>query len=122
MSVDELPHRSSTPVVWVMPVVQVLPFQWWTWPLSSSPTHRSSPEVPPGWSMAYGVSQRPGSLVRLRSDTVPDAAMQAYEESLRGDELDAPAWPAASIAPPAPITLPSADVADDVSDELPAMP
>jgi hypothetical protein len=38
----------------------------------------SAPDVPPGWSMANGVVERPGSMVRVRSAADPDPAFQGY--------------------------------------------
>ena len=38
----------------------------------------SGPDVPPGWSMANGVVERPGSMVRVRSLADPDPAFQGY--------------------------------------------
>lgn len=38
----------------------------------------SAPDVPPGWSMANGVVERPGSMVRVRSLADPDPAFQGY--------------------------------------------
>ena len=38
----------------------------------------SEPEVPPGWSMAHGVVERPGSIVRVRSAADPEPAFKGY--------------------------------------------
>ncbi|HTE54735.1 MAG TPA: L,D-transpeptidase [Kofleriaceae bacterium] len=38
----------------------------------------SAPDVPPGWSMANGVVERPGSMVRVRSLADPSPAFQGY--------------------------------------------
>ena len=38
----------------------------------------SQPTVPPGWSMAHGVVERPGSMVRVRSAADPEPAFKGY--------------------------------------------
>ena len=38
----------------------------------------SEPTVPPGWSMAHGVVERPGSIVRVRSAADPEPAFKGY--------------------------------------------
>lgn len=38
----------------------------------------SEPDVPPGWSMAHGVVERPGSIVRVRSAADPQPAFKGY--------------------------------------------
>lgn len=38
----------------------------------------SEPNVPPGWSMANGVVERPGSIVRVRSAADPQPAFKGY--------------------------------------------
>ena len=38
----------------------------------------SSPDVPPGWSMAHGVVERPGSMVRVRSADDPSPVFKGY--------------------------------------------
>ena len=38
----------------------------------------SEPSVPPGWSMAHGVVERPGSIVRVRSAADPQPAFKGY--------------------------------------------
>ena len=38
----------------------------------------SEPSVPPGWSMAHGVVERPGSIVRVRSAADPSPAFKGY--------------------------------------------
>ena len=38
----------------------------------------SQPTVPPGWSMAHGVVERPGSIVRVRSSADPEPAFKGY--------------------------------------------
>ncbi|HEU5055158.1 MAG TPA: L,D-transpeptidase [Kofleriaceae bacterium] len=38
----------------------------------------SEPDVPPGWSMAHGVVERPGSMVRVKSAADPDPAFKGY--------------------------------------------
>ncbi len=45
----------------------------------------SWPDVPPGWSMAHGVVERPGSMVRVRSHSDPEPEFQGYAK--RVDEL-----------------------------------
>ena len=67
----------------------------------------AAPEVPPGWSMAHGTVESPGSLVRVRSRAVPEPELQGYarivDEQRRG-AADAArvAAPPAPPAPPAP--------------------
>ncbi|MBI4510239.1 MAG: L,D-transpeptidase [Deltaproteobacteria bacterium] len=38
----------------------------------------ATPDVPPGWSMAHGVVEMPGSMVRIRSKEVPQPEFQGY--------------------------------------------
>jgi hypothetical protein len=38
----------------------------------------SDPDVPMGWSMANGIAERPGSMVRIRSQKVPDPPFEGY--------------------------------------------
>ena len=38
----------------------------------------SEPNVPPGWSMAHGVVERPGSIVRVRSAADPEPVFKGY--------------------------------------------
>jgi L,D-transpeptidase catalytic domain len=38
----------------------------------------ATPEVPPGWSMAYGIVEDPGATVRIRSKLVPLPPWQGY--------------------------------------------
>jgi hypothetical protein len=38
----------------------------------------SQPDVPPGWSMAHGVVERPGSLIRVRSAADPEPVAKGY--------------------------------------------
>ncbi|HLU66333.1 MAG TPA: L,D-transpeptidase, partial [Kofleriaceae bacterium] len=38
----------------------------------------SGPDVPPGWSMAHGLVERPGSLVRVRSAEDPEPEVTGY--------------------------------------------
>ena len=38
----------------------------------------SEPSVPPGWSMAHGVVERPGSIVRVKSAADPEPAYKGY--------------------------------------------
>ena len=45
----------------------------------------SDPQVPPGWTMAAGVVESPGSLVRVRSKADPTPALKGYARQV--DEL-----------------------------------
>lgn len=38
----------------------------------------TAPDVPPGWSMAHGVFERPGSAIRIHSAAVPDPPFRGY--------------------------------------------
>ena len=38
----------------------------------------SDPQVPAGWTMAAGVTERPGSIVRVRSAAEPDPPIRGY--------------------------------------------
>jgi hypothetical protein len=38
----------------------------------------SDPDVPMGWSMANGIAERPGSMVRIRNQKVPDPPFEGY--------------------------------------------
>jgi hypothetical protein len=55
------------------------------------------PEVPPGWSMAYGLVELPGALVRIHSRAVPAPEYQGYarqvHEARLGRVLPAPPEP-----------------------------
>lgn len=42
----------------------------------------SDPEVPPGWSMAHGTRERPGSIVRVRSAADPDPPVRGYAKAV----------------------------------------
>ncbi len=42
----------------------------------------SDPQVPPGWTMAAGVTEAPGSIVRVRSKDDPDPAPQGYAKKV----------------------------------------
>lgn len=42
----------------------------------------SDPQVPPGWTMANGHEQRPGSMVRVRSRKVPNPEFQGYAKAV----------------------------------------
>ncbi len=42
----------------------------------------SDPQVPPGWSMAAGVVEAPGSLVRVRSKADPDPPARGYAKKV----------------------------------------
>jgi hypothetical protein len=57
----------------------------------------SEPTVPPGWSMAHGVVERPGSMVRVRSAADPDPPFKGY--AMRVDQARRP--DATAGAPPA---------------------
>lgn len=45
----------------------------------------SDPQVPPGWTMAAGVVEAPGSIVRVRSKADPDPQLKGYARQV--DEL-----------------------------------
>jgi hypothetical protein len=49
----------------------------------------SSPDVPPGWSMAHGVAERPGSLVRVRSAADPNPEFKGYARRVHEERLRA---------------------------------
>jgi len=38
----------------------------------------SGPDVPEGWSMAHGIVERPGSIVRVRSEADPQPELKGY--------------------------------------------
>lgn len=42
----------------------------------------SDPQVPPGWTMAAGVTEEPGSIVRVRSKMVPDPEVRGYAKKV----------------------------------------
>ncbi len=42
----------------------------------------TNPQVPPGWSMAAGVVEAPGSIVRVRSKTEPNPPMKGYAQKI----------------------------------------
>lgn len=48
----------------------------------------TDPQVPPGWSMAAGVVEAPGSIVRVRSKADPDPPVRGYATKVddRGDD------------------------------------
>lgn len=48
----------------------------------------TDPQVPPGWSMAAGVVEAPGSIVRVRSAADPDPPVRGYASKVdpAGDE------------------------------------
>ncbi|MBA2539807.1 MAG: L,D-transpeptidase [Deltaproteobacteria bacterium] len=43
----------------------------------------SSPDVPPGWIAVYGDQDNPGSLVRVRSRSMPEPKFRGYAKALR---------------------------------------
>jgi hypothetical protein len=52
----------------------------------------SDPQVPPGWTMAAGVAEAPGSVVRIRSAADPNPALKGYALKVDGLRLqNAPA-------------------------------
>lgn len=53
----------------------------------------SEPQVPPGWTMAAGVAEAPGSLIRVRSKADPNPVLRGYAK--RVEELRAAGAPAA---------------------------
>jgi hypothetical protein len=42
----------------------------------------SDPQVPPGWTMAAGIPEAPGSLVRVRSKEDPDPPVRGYAKQV----------------------------------------
>jgi len=51
----------------------------------------SDPQVPPGWTMAAGMPEAPGSLVRVRTKADPDPPARGYaKQVLEQRQLDAP--------------------------------
>ena len=42
----------------------------------------SDPQVPPGWTMAAGIPEAPGSLVRVRSKETPDPPVRGYAKQV----------------------------------------
>ena len=42
----------------------------------------SDPQVPPGWTMAAGVVEAPGSIVRVRSKADPEPAIKGYAKKV----------------------------------------
>jgi hypothetical protein len=42
----------------------------------------SDPQVPPGWTMAAGVVEAPGSVVRVRSKDEPDPEVKGYAKKV----------------------------------------
>jgi lipoprotein-anchoring transpeptidase ErfK/SrfK len=50
----------------------------------------SAPDVPRGWSMAHGIAERPGSLVRVRSAADPTPAFKGYAERVYQARLAEP--------------------------------
>jgi hypothetical protein len=46
----------------------------------------SDPQVPPGWSMAAGVVESPGSIVRVRSKDDPDPPVRGYAQKVDTDD------------------------------------
>ena len=52
----------------------------------------SDPQVPPGWTMAAGVVEAPGSVVRVRSKDDPDPQLRGYAKKvLETRQANAPA-------------------------------
>jgi lipoprotein-anchoring transpeptidase ErfK/SrfK len=49
----------------------------------------SEPQVPPGWSMANGIVERPGSLIRVRSAADPTPAFRGYARQVEEARLAA---------------------------------
>jgi hypothetical protein len=59
----------------------------------------ATPDVPPGWSMAHGIVERPGSVVRIRSAEVPEPPFLGYAKRVHEARLaraEAEAAPAAT--------------------------
>lgn len=50
----------------------------------------TDPQVPPGWSMAAGVVEAPGSIVRIRSKADPDPPVRGYAQKVDADDDEAP--------------------------------
>ncbi len=49
----------------------------------------SSPDVPAGWSMAHGVAERPGSMVRIHSAEDPDPEFKGYAKVVQEKRVEA---------------------------------
>jgi hypothetical protein len=47
----------------------------------------SDPQVPMGWSMAHGVFERPGSMVRIRNRDNPDPSFEGYARRVQEARL-----------------------------------
>jgi hypothetical protein len=58
----------------------------------------SEPSVPPGWSMAHGVTERPGSLIRVRSAADPSPTPKGYAAKVASEA--APAAGSGRVAAP----------------------
>ncbi|HVV85047.1 MAG TPA: L,D-transpeptidase, partial [Kofleriaceae bacterium] len=50
----------------------------------------TDPQVPPGWSMAAGVVEAPGSIVRVRSKADPDPPVKGYAQKVDTSDDDQP--------------------------------
>ncbi len=71
----------------------------------------ATPEMPAGWSMAYGIVEEPGATVRIRSQAVPVPLLQGYAKRV----FEARLAKAGGVLPaPPPPPGPDAGV-DDVS-------
>ncbi len=46
----------------------------------------TDPQVPPGWSMAAGVVEAPGSIIRVRSKADPDPPIRGYAQKVDDPE------------------------------------
>lgn len=53
----------------------------------------ATPEVPLGWSMAHGIVESPGSLVRIRSAAVPSPDFMGYAKRVYDAQLPAESLP-----------------------------
>jgi hypothetical protein len=47
----------------------------------------TSPDVPMGWSMAHGIFESPGSIVRIRSRAIPDPPFMGYAKRVHEARL-----------------------------------
>jgi hypothetical protein len=47
----------------------------------------ATPDVPLGWTMAHGIFERPGSLVKIHADAAPAALYRGYARRVRDEAL-----------------------------------
>jgi hypothetical protein len=58
----------------------------------------TEPSVPPGWSMAHGVVERPGTMIRVRSAADPTPAPRGYAARV-AELVDRSSDPAGTVPP-----------------------